>query len=165
MVKLGSQLQQLGELPEAVTSESEVRNYLKEAEQRQPTVRVSGCATEVTLTCTRGAQGVAEIQVQGPQEEIPAPEMKFDPTSLQRGDSIGHGSFGSVFKAMHPETGMVIAVKDYARSSLRCTGKYLQICAVGERDRLDEQSKETTAVTIDGSIPWMAPEICLASSG
>ncbi|CAL1168923.1 unnamed protein product [Cladocopium goreaui] len=111
VVKLGSQLQQLGvELPEAVTNESDVRNYLKEAEQRQPMVKV-GFATEVTLTCTRGAQGVAEIQVQGPMEEKPALEMKFDPTSLQRGDSIGHGSFGSVFKAMHHETGMVIAVK------------------------------------------------------
>lgn len=112
VVKLGSQLQQLGvELPEAVTNESDVRNYLKEAEQRQPMVKV-GFATEVTLTCTRGAQGVAEIQVQGPMEEKPALEMKFDPTSLQRGDSIGHGSFGSVFKAMHHETGMVIAVKE-----------------------------------------------------
>ena len=40
--------------------------------------------------------------------------MKFDPLCLQRGDSIGHGSFGSVFKAMHPETGMVIAVKDWS---------------------------------------------------
>jgi len=114
VVKLGSQLQQLGvELPEAVTSESDVRNYLKEAEQRQPTVKVPGFATEVTLTCTRGAQGVAQIQVQGPQEEKPlALEMKFDPMHLQRGDSIGHGAFGSVFKAMHPETGMVIAVKE-----------------------------------------------------
>lgn len=112
VVKLGSQLQQLGvELPEAVTNESDVRNYLKEAEQRQPMVKL-GFATEVTLTCTRGAQGVAEIQVQGPKEEKPALEMKFDPTSLQRGDSIGHGSFGSVFKAMHHETGMVIAVKE-----------------------------------------------------
>ncbi|CAK8992909.1 unnamed protein product [Durusdinium trenchii] len=117
-VKLGSQLQQLGvELPDAITSESEVRSYLKEAGQRQPTVKVPGFENEVTLTCTRGAKGVAQIQVQGPGEgpgktPAEAAAMKFDPLCLQRGDSIGHGSFGSVFKAMHPETGMVIAVKE-----------------------------------------------------
>ena len=37
------------------------RQWPSQAEQRQPMVKV-GFATEVTLTCTRGAQGVAEIQ-------------------------------------------------------------------------------------------------------
>ncbi|OLP80812.1 Mitogen-activated protein kinase kinase kinase ANP1 [Symbiodinium microadriaticum] len=60
----------------------------------------------VTLTCTRGLTGVAEIQA----------EISLGPATLQRGDSIGHGwsprSFGSVFKAMIADSGVVIAVKE-----------------------------------------------------
>jgi len=114
-VNLGSQLQQLGvHMPGAVVSESEIRNYLKEAVERQPTAQLATGGEAVTLTCTRGAAGVAQIQVQGPREEnlAAANELKLDPKTLQRGENIGHGSFGSVFKAMHSETGLVIAVKE-----------------------------------------------------
>ncbi|CAJ1459942.1 unnamed protein product, partial [Effrenium voratum] len=88
------------------------RNYLKEAVERQPTAQLATGGEAVTLTCTRGAAGVAQIQVQGPREEnlAAANELKLDPKTLQRGENIG--SFGSVFKAMHSETGLVIAVKE-----------------------------------------------------
>ncbi|CAE7220074.1 ANP1, partial [Symbiodinium natans] len=39
-------------------------------------------------------------------------EISVDPSTLQRGDSLGHGSFGSVFKAMIADSGVVIAVKE-----------------------------------------------------
>lgn len=118
-VKLGSQLRDLGVAPEQVVEEKEVRSYLSEAVQRQPKVQAMANEEGVTLTCTRGLTGVAEIQVQAQSdtssiasENLREAEISVDPATLQRGDSIGHGSFGSVFKAMIADSGVVIAVKE-----------------------------------------------------
>eukprot|EP00434_Breviolum_minutum_P017635 symbB.v1.2.015566.t1/scaffold1166.1/size134334/17 len=71
--------------------------------ERGRTAPAHGEGPRLTFTCARGATGIAQIQALG---------IKFDPLQLQHGDSIGHGSFGSVLKAMHPETGMVVGVKE-----------------------------------------------------
>eukprot|EP00930_Biecheleria_cincta_P042362 TRINITY_DN29142_c0_g1_i1.p1 TRINITY_DN29142_c0_g1~~TRINITY_DN29142_c0_g1_i1.p1 ORF type:complete len:612 (+),score=137.86 TRINITY_DN29142_c0_g1_i1:67-1902(+) len=117
-VRLGSRLRELGvEVPDSIVDETELRTVLKEAEQKQPTVEfetLQGSAA-VKMTCTRGMQGIARIEVQGSPEtppDSPIHDVQFDRQHWQRGDNVGHGSFGSVFKALNQQTGGYIAVKE-----------------------------------------------------
>lgn len=144
-VRIGSRLRDLGvEAPDSIADETELRTVLKAAEQKQRTVELEALqgSTDVKLTCTRGVQGIARIEVQSspePRTEMHEPAslsdgLQFDRQHWQRGDNLGHGSFGSVFKALNSKTGGIIAVKEVFIDVSRKTDEKLKISLENEID-------------------------------
>lgn len=75
-----------------------------------------------TLTCTRGQRGVSSLALAPysaefmnmatiPERPSSAP-LSHVPTNWVRGAPIGQGSLGTVFQALDPDSGQVIAVKE-----------------------------------------------------
>lgn len=109
----------LGTAAPVGASTEELQRLLREAEERHPLQRHElQLSSEVTATCTVGGHGVARIELQG---DIAPSGVNFGSKtaivhgahfSWVRGDCIGRGASGTVYKALNQATGQVMAVKE-----------------------------------------------------
>jgi len=124
-VKLRARLKELGvQAPEGNMGEQELLVLLKRAEQGKPVEKIEQTLlTGVTATATRGAHGVARIEMTGDAESSMPPWVQDQGLGVDkvvqgslfkwiRGDCIGHGASGTVFKALNQTNGQIIAVKE-----------------------------------------------------
>jgi len=120
--KLCDRLKELGiEVPPSATDEDTLLKLLRDAEQKAADVKVETVlAQDIAVTCTRGSQGVRRIDLssqlppQMPQDDAATAEgaIRGALFTWVRGDCIGHGASGTVFRALEQSTGQLMAVKE-----------------------------------------------------
>lgn len=120
---LRSRLADLGvKVPAGHVEESELRALLKEAEVKEPVKIERTVADDITLTCMLGSQGVAKIETANLNRQFTQDSDNAWRTTESlvvgsmfkwiKGECIGYGASGAVYKALNQTTGQMMAVKE-----------------------------------------------------
>mmetsp|Transcript_70539 Transcript_70539/g.178546 ORF Transcript_70539/g.178546 Transcript_70539/m.178546 type:complete len:617 (+) Transcript_70539:63-1913(+) len=122
--KLRTRLKDLGvDVPDVHMEEDDLLKLLRQSEQQTAPVKVETVVgADVTVTCTRGIQGVARIDLTSAQTMRTAQDDSNNPTEVShvqgallhwvRGECIGHGASGTVYRALNQTSGQLMAVKE-----------------------------------------------------
>jgi len=120
----------IGDLGDTVASstdnEAELIALLRKAEETQPPTIQQAVSGDCTMMCTLRPMGVSHIEVAATVGSAAGATMSMEDTSptgadnviegstfkWARGECIGHGASGTVFKAMNHTTGKLMAVKE-----------------------------------------------------